>query len=82
VLFIVALEAFAVETVTISDLGIVADAPVYVAIEKGYFKERTSAAPSTRCWSKGRSRAGSSREWAWRSSRKWSGTARALPTPH
>lgn len=33
-------EAMAAETVTISDLGIVADAPVYVAIEKGYFKER------------------------------------------
>lgn len=40
VLFAFACEAFAAETVTISDLGIVADAPVYVAIEKGYFKEQ------------------------------------------
>ena len=39
VFFIFACEAIAVETVTISDLGIAADAPVYVAIEKGYFKE-------------------------------------------
>lgn len=37
--FIFVPEAFALETVTISDLGIVADAPVYVAIEKGYFKD-------------------------------------------
>lgn len=32
--------ASALETVTISDLGIVADAPAYIAIEKGYFKDR------------------------------------------
>jgi NitT/TauT family transport system substrate-binding protein len=30
----------AAETIKIGDLGIVADAPFYIAIEKGYFKER------------------------------------------
>jgi NitT/TauT family transport system substrate-binding protein len=38
--FVIAADSFALETVAISDLGIVADAPVYMAIDKGYFKER------------------------------------------
>lgn len=33
-------QAFAADTITISDLGIIADGPVYIGIEKGYFKER------------------------------------------
>ena len=37
--FVFAADSFALETVAISDLGIVADAPVYVAIDKGFFKE-------------------------------------------
>jgi NitT/TauT family transport system substrate-binding protein len=37
---LLASQTFAVETVTVSELGIVADAPIYVAIEKDYFKER------------------------------------------
>ena len=39
-LFAFATSAAAQDVVKVGHLGITADAPVYIAIEKGYFKER------------------------------------------